>query len=110
MSAPTRATIAAQTARLERVLGLTPRPSATLEQRIAAVAAKQESKPKPKRTRAGNSDLSGDGERMDRLMGVVDRRTPLVEQRGNTVVMRTMKRDDARKHLESFAARYGYTS
>lgn len=99
MNAPTRAGIAAQTARLERQLGITPSPRASLEQRIAVIEARQgprATKTAPT-TAAGLPDRSGEGERMDRQMGIVDRRTPIVEQKGNVMVMRAVKRDVARR-------------
>ena len=98
MTAPTKAELARQIAKLERSYGITPRPGASLEQRAAAVAARQGSaKPAKPVTKAGRSNLSGDGERMDRLMNLPDRESPIVEQKGNTVVLRTIKPADARR-------------
>lgn len=51
----------------------------------------------------GRSNLSGDGERMDRQMGLHTTRAPL-EVSGNTVVMRAIKRADA---VRQTAARNG---
>lgn len=51
----------------------------------------------------GRSNLSGDGERMDRQMGLHTSRAPL-EVAGNTVVMRAIKRADA---VRQTAARNG---
>lgn len=51
----------------------------------------------------GRSNLSGDGERMDRQMGLRTDRAPL-EVSGNTVVMRAIKRADA---VRQTAARNG---
>lgn len=109
MTAPTRREIAAKTARLERALGITPSPRASLEQRIAVIESRQgprAAKPAPV-TKAGRSNLSGDGERMDQAMGLPDRKSPIVEQQGAVMVMRAIKRDEARKHLEAYRARYG---